>query len=136
MKDWMDLKAIEELLVTLRKKEYDDVKNKPVEKSIQLALSKIKQLKKECHQNLREVELTITDSMLLLLTTEAQIINIIEVVIYSDFTNQRTLTYYLERESAFAYQDYIEDIQHYADDFQQIGILPKFYMENVVNPKK
>lgn len=52
---------------------------------------------------------------------------------YSDFSDQQTLAAYLERESEYTYREYIEDIQYYAKDFQNIGILPQFYIKTVSN---
>ncbi|MGM9902761.1 hypothetical protein E1H99_06745 [Enterococcus hirae] len=136
MIDWMELQEIEQLILTLRKRESNDVKSKYIQLNIQLAIRKINQLKQECLQNIRLKSLNLTESVLHILKTEAQIINIIGIMIYSDFTCHDTLDTYLKRESLYAYQEYLEDIKHYADDYQKIGILPHFYMKTVARIEK
>lgn len=127
MNKWMDIKEIEQLIIALRKREYNDENTKKVKQNIILALKKIDSLKQECLKNIQYSESKDIECILYVLKTEAQIIQIIGVMTYSDFSNQQTLDTYLEYESEYTYREYIEDIQYYAKDFQNIGILPKFY---------
>lgn len=133
MDKWMDIKEIEQLILALRKREYNDENNKEVKQNITLALEKIDSLKQECLQKIQYSKSKGIESILYLLKTEAEIINVIGVVTYSDFSDQQTLAAYLERESEYTYREYIEDIQYYAKDFQNIEILPQFYIKTVSN---
>ncbi|STE38095.1 hypothetical protein [Enterococcus mundtii] len=124
---WMDSQELEQVIFKLRKKEFNDVKNKYVKENIQMALKIINELKENCLQKIQFSEQNAMECMTELLKTEAEIVNIIGISIYGDFRGNRTIKSYLERESKYAYREYIKDIDYYADDYQSICFLAKFY---------
>ena len=70
MDKWMDIKEIEQLILALRKREYNDENNKEVKQNITLALEKIDSLKQECLQKIQYSKSKGIESILYLLKTD------------------------------------------------------------------
>lgn len=126
---WIDIEELEQIILEQRKKEFNDINQKNVKENIQLALIKSKDLKENCLKNIKYSfsEHNIMEIMPLLLKTEAEIMNISAVVFYANFTDDWTLETYLERESQYAYVDYIKNIDYFVPAYKTICFLPRFY---------
>ncbi|EOB2803085.1 hypothetical protein ACIL4O_002644 [Enterococcus hirae] len=94
---------------------------------MEIALSKITQLKMNClKQSQMDHELLI-EKISLFLKTEAEIINIINCLALCDFINNESFEMYLETQTPYVYSDYIQNIEYFAEDFHTIALLPQFY---------
>lgn len=129
--NWMDLNELEMMMMRLRKKEFNDLKNKYVKENIQLALKKIKKLKEECLSTIQLSEKNIMDNMMMILKTEAEIVSIIGLATYGDFNKNQTIDFYLEKDKNYIYKDYVIDIDFYAKEYQPVCSLANFYVKFV-----
>ncbi|MFG5432797.1 hypothetical protein ACFJXP_10960 [Enterococcus faecalis] len=125
---WIDIEELAHVILEQRKNEMNDINEQNVKENVQLALIKIKELKKNCLENINcsFLDRNIMEIVPLLLKTEAEIMNISSIVIYAKFTDEWTLETYLERESQYAYIDYIKNIDYFTPIYKTVCFLPFF----------
>lgn len=66
-----------------------------------------------------------------LFDVEAKVISIINVAIYEIFNDKEDLFFYLKKNDPFKYNDYLNMVSYYANDFEKFSFLASFYMKKI-----
>lgn len=133
---WMDIRVVEKTIYSLRKKRNeDDCVEKPDKLSafLPLILTKIQVYREEGVHVFKKDSLDLMNKMLILLTLEAQIISLINVAIYEDYSSEEELSQCIKRNDAYVFDDYWNMITYYAEDFKDFSFLSQFYLAEVKN---
>lgn len=130
--EWMNIDEINNFICREREYNFSEkyIDNNTL-KNIDLGLKEIKKLKQKCLENLSNQRDNYIQNVILILETEARIFNIIGILTYCEFNKDNTLTMYQERESKYAFIEYITDLENFAHDYSKFGILPYFYDKNI-----
>ncbi|MDN3202351.1 hypothetical protein P0E66_14580 [Enterococcus faecalis] len=129
--EWMDLEVIQQIIIENRNKNFQDQQQTIIQKNIQYALDKIKNIKEDAIKQLQIAGDQFSETFYIILEAEAKITNIINVINYAELTKEDSFRTIWNKERKFMYSDYLKELTYFSSEYQNISILARFYVDKL-----